>query len=135
VSTETTFLGYDGQSKNYRVLIDGRVDVYAREFVRFEEISADVSGSVPHVTEAAEDDLDEVPDLVASDADFDDVAGGTCPTDHPTNVAAEVPVVSLAPLGDVEVGRTCAQVREGEQVSAVWQGSQGRYGLSRSLYQ
>jgi transposase InsO family protein len=37
VSAEGIFVGYDGLSKNYKVLVDGKIDVYCREYVKFSE--------------------------------------------------------------------------------------------------
>jgi hypothetical protein len=35
VSQEGIFLGYDGYSRNYRILIDSKVTVHSREYVKF----------------------------------------------------------------------------------------------------
>jgi hypothetical protein len=56
VSEEGIFLGYDGESKNYRVLIGSRIDVVSREYVRFSE-----QPEFPH------DDYDDMPELVSGD--------------------------------------------------------------------
>jgi hypothetical protein len=41
VSQEGIFLGYDGFSRNYRVLIDSKVIVQSREYVKFDEMLVD----------------------------------------------------------------------------------------------
>jgi hypothetical protein len=86
VCKEGIFLGYDGYSKNYRVLIDSKVVVHSREYVRFEE-------------KHAEGCFSDMPDLVDMTDDDEDV-----PTDpelihsEGNDVANNMPDASLSPL-------------------------------------
>ena len=70
VSAEGIFVGYDGLSKNYRVLVNGKIDVYCREYVKFSE----------HPTQgfpdalSAEDEDDIPPQLLdVSDSDSENL--------------------------------------------------------------
>jgi hypothetical protein len=57
VSQEGIFLGYYGYSKNYRVLIDSKVTVHSREYVRFEENAAGPFHSdLPPLVDMVDDD-------------------------------------------------------------------------------
>jgi hypothetical protein len=59
VSNEGIFCGYDGFSKNYRVLIDSKVTTHSREFVKFEEKYADnLHSDLPPLGDITDDEED-----------------------------------------------------------------------------
>jgi hypothetical protein len=60
VSAEGVFVGYDGLSKNYKVLVDGKIDVYCREYVKFSEHTVH---DLPEALTPADSDDDDIPPL------------------------------------------------------------------------
>jgi hypothetical protein len=96
VSQEGIFLGYDGYSKNYRVLIDSKVTVHNREYVRFEEnVAGPFHSDLPPLVDMIDDDEDAFAD---SETRSDSLDG---PVDLPTEKISEnVLDGSLAPLGN-----------------------------------
>jgi hypothetical protein len=96
VSQEGIFLGYNGYSKNYRVLIDSKVTVHSREYVRFEENAAGPFHSdLPPLVDMVDDDEEVSAD---SETTSDSLDGHV---DLPAeNFSENVPAVSLAPLGN-----------------------------------
>ena len=67
VSAEGIFVGYDSLSKNYKVLVEGKVDVYCREYVKFSEHT---THNLPDAL--AEDDEDDIPPPLLNDSDSED---------------------------------------------------------------
>jgi hypothetical protein len=84
VSMEGIFLGYDGHSKNYRVLINSKVSVYARQFVRFEETLSD-------------DDMPDLSDVVDDEEDFPEDSETHVNDEHVHETSEDLPPVSLGP--------------------------------------
>jgi hypothetical protein len=96
VSQEGIFLGYDGFSKNYRVLIDSKVTVHSREYVRFEEnVAGPLHSDLPPLVDVVDDEEEASADSEITSGSLDG------PVDLPAeNVSENVPAVSLAPLGN-----------------------------------
>ena len=95
VSAEGIFVGYDGLSKNYKVLVDGKIDVYCREYVKFSETSVH---DLPEAL-AEDDDDDSCPSLVSvSDSDSEDGYsddGDTSEQMPNVSSALDIPEISL----------------------------------------
>ncbi len=65
-------MGYDGLSKNERILVDGKIDVDSREYVKFHEpLTHEPIVSIPNFGDECFDDASPLGDVIASDDEDD----------------------------------------------------------------
>lgn len=118
VSAEGIFVGYDGLSKNYKVLVDGSVDVYCREYVKFSE------HPVNDLPEALleDDDDDDLPSLGSvSDSDSEDDYSGDDDAEQLPDVSPQLDNIGLSLNLDQDISIDSAgePMREDQDLSGL----------------
>jgi hypothetical protein len=97
VSAEGIFVGYDGLSKNYRVLVDNKIEVYCREYVRFSEpVNQNDMAEIP---DAGLSDIDDDSDTEDSEFSVEGMPEPVHPDFAPTADMQHMPDVSLPQAG------------------------------------
>jgi hypothetical protein len=97
VSAEGIFVGYDGLSKNYRVLVDNKIEVYCREYVRFSEpVNQNDMAEIP---DAGLSDIDDDSDTEESEFSVEGMPEPVHPDFAPTADMQHMPGVSLPQAG------------------------------------